>query len=369
MNRTPEELRLALLVELASKRGPLELGRAVQRAAREAEHLPLNDILDETLGHNSAAGRRLEQAYSSQGIQFLAITEPAYPQSLKAIPSAPLGLFYCGQLQNLQRPSIAIVGARSCTSYGRQTARKLASDLSALGFVIVSGLALGIDAQAHEACVAAAARTVAVLGSGIDVIYPKAHIEMARAIVHGNGTIVTEFPPGSAPKSHHFPIRNRIISGLCRATIVVEAKERSGSLSTARHCLDQGRELFAVPGPMHHETSLGTHGLIRRGEAHLLSSCRDVVEVLNPFLQLAVSQHEELALHISDPIAQSIYDRLDAFEPTSFDELALDIDTQTGTITSALIHLENLHLAEQLPGQRWLRNPVIGEPSGAHTHG
>ncbi|MCB1043282.1 MAG: DNA-processing protein DprA [Acidobacteria bacterium] len=368
MTRQICDLTYGVLAEIITGEDPQSLCR---RLCKER----LSDLTKDAVQHlantvtaNPDKGKRIAEDLEATGIHFVSLADASYPALLREIPDPPVGLFYCGPLSNLHRPAIAIVGARSCTIYGRQTARTLAAELGRAQFVVVSGLALGIDAAAHEACLQTGSRTVAVLGSGIDTVYPKQHVPLARSIVKQNGTVVTEFPPGTPPKSHHFPIRNRIISGLSRATIVVEAKSRSGSLSTAHHCLDQGRELFAVPGPIHHATSMGTHELIRSGEAQLLHAVADVFGELQPFINQAMQHELNLAIEISDPLARKIYDRLDAFEPVSFDELVSELDTNPGIATSALIQLEQQLLVEQLPGQRWLRNPIT-PTSGAHAHG
>ncbi len=363
------DFRFAILAETVKGRGAIDLCRNLAKLQRQEPDLDIEQGLGRLVTRSVDEGKDLVSQYEQKGIEFLTIIDPAYPFLLKAIDSPPVCFFISGPIRNLQRPAIAIVGARACTLYGRQVARQLAVELGSVGFAIVSGLALGIDAQAHEACVQNKIPTIAVMGSGIDHIYPKCHTELARTIVRDGGTVITEFPPGTPPKSHHFPIRNRIISGLARATVIIEAKARSGSLSTARHCLDQGRELFAVPGPIHHETSEGTHHLIQAGEAQLITGTKDVLQSLNPLLISAIKQAATIQEKIHDPLARQIYARLDAFEPTSFDEIVSDLNIAPGSTSSALIQLEQLCLVAALPGQRWLRHPINSEPSGAHAHG
>jgi DNA processing protein len=212
------------------------------------------------------------------GLRFLARSEPSFPQLLGAIHDPPPGLFLRGGAESalLARPAVAIVGARACSAYGRQIARSLGRDLGAAGLVVVSGLARGVDAEAHRGALEAAATTVAVLGCGIDRDYPAAHRELARQVAD-TGLIVSEYAPGVEPAPWRFPARNRIVAGLCAATIVVEARERSGALITADFALEEGREVFAVPGEITSSLSAGTNALLRLG-ATPLTSAQDVLE-------------------------------------------------------------------------------------------
>ncbi len=184
-----------------------------------------------------------------------------------------------GEVGLLARPCIAVVGARAATAYGLRVARELARELAGQGFAVVSGLALGVDAAAHEGALEAGGATVAVFASGLDRVHPARHRGLAERIVAAGGTLVSEFPPGTPPLRGHFPRRNRLISGLSRAVVVVEARLRSGSLITARHALDQGREVLAVPGPVDAPTSAGTNELLRHGAAPLIDA-DDVRRVL-----------------------------------------------------------------------------------------
>jgi DNA processing protein len=212
------------------------------------------------------------------GLRFLARSAPAFPPLLSAIHDPPPGLFLRGVAEPalLAQPAVAIVGARACSAYGRQIARSIGRDLGAAGLVVVSGLARGVDAEAHRGALEAAATTVAVLGCGIDRDYPAAHRELARQVAD-TGLIVAEYAPGVEPAPWRFPARNRIVAGLCAATIVVEARERSGALITADFALEEGREVFAVPGEITSSLSAGTNALLRLG-ATPLTSAQDVLE-------------------------------------------------------------------------------------------
>ncbi|HEY7562559.1 MAG TPA: DNA-processing protein DprA [Gaiellaceae bacterium] len=202
-----------------------------------------------------------------------------YPPLLAELYDPPARLYVRGESAAvLERDSVAIVGARSCSSYGAQVARMLARELAAAGLVVVSGLARGIDGEAHRGALAGGGLTVAVLGCGIDRDYPRAHAELARRIT-SSGAVVSEYPPGVEPAPWQFPARNRIIAGLTRATVVVEARRRSGALITADFALELGREVFAVPGEITSGLSAGTNDLIRQGATPLLAP-DDVLEAL-----------------------------------------------------------------------------------------
>jgi DNA processing protein len=208
--------------------------------------------------------RRLD----SSGIRWLARSDPGFPRLLASIHDPPPGLFLRGAAgaEVLARPSAAIVGARSCTEYGAHVARRLARDLAFAGAVVVSGLARGVDGAAHRGALEGGGATVAVLGCGIDRDYPRAHAELAARIAV-RGLVVSEYPPGVQPAPWRFPARNRIVAGLARATVVVEARERSGALITADLALEEGRDVLAVPGEITSALSAGTNALLRIGAA------------------------------------------------------------------------------------------------------
>lgn len=210
------------------------------------------------------------------GINPIALDDDRYPPLLRAIPDPPLVLWTRGQAAHLSRPSIAVVGARAATLHGLEMARFLSGELARAGLVIVSGLARGVDSAAHAAALAAGGGTVAVLGCGIDRVYPPEHDELARNIQRA-GVVLSEFPPGVPPLAHHFPLRNRIISGLSHAVVVVEAPEKSGSLITAASAAEQGRDVFVVPGLVTGGRNRGGHLLIRDG-AKLVETADDILE-------------------------------------------------------------------------------------------
>jgi len=221
----------------------------------------------------------LERKLGDLGATVLPITDPAYPQALREIPSPPPLLFVRGELPMQDNPYVALVGTRKCTPYGRQVAHMLGHDLAARGVVVVSGMALGIDGEAHQGALDASGRTVAVLGCGIDITYPPQHEDLATSIA-ASGAIVSEFALGTEPSKYSFPQRNRIISGLSLGVVVIDAPPKSGALITAGLAADQGRTVFAVPGDITRPESRGSNLLIRDG-AVLIQSAEDILDELN----------------------------------------------------------------------------------------
>jgi DNA processing protein len=233
----------------------------------------LHRLLDARTGCD-AEGELAQLA--TQGIAFLGWGEPHYPRLLAGCADAPLGLFARGDLSLLDHDGIAIVGSRKCSETGRRLARDFGRDIAELGLPVVSGLALGIDGAAHEGALEVRGPTIAVLGCGVDVCYPPQHHELYARLVAG-GLIVSEYGPGTEPRREHFPQRNRIISGLARGTLVVEAPLGSGALITAQTALEQGRDVFALPGPVGSPLTKGTHHLIKHGQAKLVEDVDDIL--------------------------------------------------------------------------------------------
>jgi len=261
------------------------------------------------------------------------------PPLLRAIHDPPSRLYLRGDgdPELLTRPAVAIVGARVCSSYGGQVARMLGRELASAGLVVVSGLARGIDGEAHRGALATDGHTVAVLGCGVDRDYPAAHAGLARSIAE-RSLIVAEYEPGVEPAPWRFPARNRIIAGLCTATIVVEARERSGALITADFALDEGREVFAVPGEITSSLSAGTNALLRLG-ATPLTSASDVLE------SLGLERPEPVMPRISE-VAASILDRL----PATVDELVRASGLTAAVIAAVLAELELAGVAAEADG-------------------
>ncbi|MFE8031693.1 DNA-processing protein DprA [Thiohalocapsa marina] len=266
-----------LLQRFGTPRQVLSAGRAALREAGLGQ-----DAIDAAL-HPDEAAVAAALAWSEQpGASILTCDDPRYPPLLAALDAAPPVLFVRGRVDLLAEPQLAIVGSRNPTPGGIEAAHDYARYLGGLGLTVTSGLAIGIDAAAHQGALCSGC-TIAVLGTGPDRVYPAANRALARRIAD-EGALVTEFPPGTGPQASHFPRRNRVISGLSLGTLVVEAAPKSGSLITARFAAEQGREVFAMPGSIHNPLARGCHGLIRQG-AKLVDSADQILEELSPQLR------------------------------------------------------------------------------------
>jgi DNA processing protein len=274
--------------------------------------------------------------------RIVPLTAPDYPPLLRAIPDPPLLLYLLGQLNETER-SVSIVGSRAATAYGMAVTRQLSEELSRAGYTIVSGMARGIDTAAHQGALAAGGRTIAVLGSGLLNLYPKENRHLAHHISE-MGAVVSEFPLQARPEAHHFPIRNRIISGISRGTLVVEAARKSGSLITARMALEQNREVFAVPGSIRSPKSYGAHFLIKQG-AKLVASARDVFEEIEPMSE-PPAPREAPGLTTEQV---RVLGALGPY-PRHIDELARQLLMPAGTLAAQLLQLELAGYARQAPG-------------------
>lgn len=274
----------------------------------------------------------------------LNITDPSYPTLLKEISVPPSLLFVCGNVEKLSLPQVAIVGSRNASTSGLSTASEFAKMLANSGFVVTSGLALGIDGAAHTGAMRGlvngditTGQTIAVLGTGPDVVYPRQHGELCQKILGEGGAVITEFLPGTPPLPANFPRRNRIISGLSLGTMVVEAALKSGSLITARYAMEQGREVFAVPGSIHNALSKGTHALLKQG-ATLVESGKDIVEQLGGMLGYMESEPESP----DNVLCKQQKELLNAmgFDPVDMDTLVRRTGLPVSELSRELVQLE-----------------------------
>lgn len=288
------------------------------------------------------------------GHHLIRLTDPAYPASLLEIPDPPPLLFVVGDPALLARPQIAMVGSRKATTGGVDNARAFARHLAADGLVITSGLALGIDSASHRGALEADGATVAVMGTGPDRLYPARHRPLAQEIAE-HGALVTEFPTGVGVRREHFPRRNRLISGLGLGVLIVEAGMRSGSLVTARHALDQGREVFAIPGSIHNPMARGCHWLIRQG-AKLVESAADVLEELPPLslTETAAAAPVEPAAEALDEDYRRVVDAL-GYDPIPLDVLLQRTALTPDTLSSMLLLLELRGHVAACSGGRYAR--------------
>lgn len=278
------------------------------------------------------------------------LADSDYPPLLREIVDPPLALHVRGDVSSLSSTMIAIVGSRRASPYAINVAERLAGELAREGLVVVSGLARGVDAAAHAATMAAGRETVAVLGTGIDLVYPRSHTRLARQI-ETCGALISEFPPETPPRAENFPMRNRVISGLSVGVVVVEATGRSGSLITARMAAEQGRDVFAVPGSIFAAGSEGTHRLIQSG-AKLVHDAADVLEEIQPGYNApkecapAAPMQGERSLVLS---------RLTLDEAVSVDDLASSLGSTPADVSQSLLELELEGWIRALPGARYVR--------------
>jgi DNA processing protein len=278
---------------------------------------------------------------------FIGFSETGFSDLLNHIPDPPLGLFYRGNPALIGQNQLAIVGSRSATPAGCKTAEKFARAVSTAGLLVTSGMATGIDSSAHRGCLENGFPTIAVMGTGIDQVYPRSNAGLYQEIC-GHGVVVTEFAPGTMPRRDHFPRRNRIISGMSVGTLVVEAGIRSGSLITARLAGEQGREVFAVPGSIYMATSRGCHSLIRDG-AKLVESLDDIVVELNCPLHDISGEIDSISTGNSQGNDNLLYKLID-YAPISLEQLIEMTGLSAEKISSLILDLELKGLVEETPG-------------------
>jgi DNA processing protein len=354
---------LRLLARFRSAAGALAAGRAALLAA--GLDAAACDALERARAEAGGPGRRagkIAAAAAACGARVVRLCDPGYPAALRGIHDPPPVLYVRGALP--AGPAVAVVGTRAATPYGRRVAHEVAAGLARAGVTVVSGLAAGIDAAAHEGALAAGGPTVAVLGCGVDVDYPRRNAALAAA-VRERGAVMSEFAPGTAPCSGNFPARNRIISGLAQGVVVVEAGLKSGALITAGCALEQGREVMAVPGPVCSHKSAGTHALIRDGAA-LVATARDVLEVVGlaaggaaPADCGAPAGHgarecARAAFLAAGPNGPRVLGFLSA-AGTSVEDVVAQAGLDAGGVAGCLVQLELAGLAVRLPGGAYAR--------------
>ena len=294
---------------------------------------------------------RLVAQVETSGAHVLTWDNPDYPSLLRQISAAPPVIFVRGGFEPVDQWAVAIVGTRRLSAYGRLVAHDLATGLARNGITIVSGLARGIDGVAHRAALEADGRTIAVMGCGIDRVYPPEHRDLAHAIVAGQGAIVTDFPLGTEPSSANFPARNRLISGLSLGVLVIEAGERSGALITARFALEQDREVFAVPGNINSPVSVGTNRLIQQG-AKLVMGIEDILEELN--LRMASEQAAAQVVLPDSAEEAALLSQLST-QPLHVDDLGRLTGMPSYLISSTLTMMELKGMVQQVGGMNYVR--------------
>jgi DNA processing protein len=326
-------------VRLAALRdyfGDLEAAWRADAASLRAAGLPQDALERLLLGRTRLDLDAETRKLAASGAHVLTWDSADYPSLLKSIAQPPPVLYVRGALTPADEFAVAVVGTRHASTYGKEAARRLAAGLAENGVTVVSGLALGIDGVAHRAALDAGGRTLAVLGCGVDVVYPAAHQDLARHIAQA-GALISDYPLGTLPEAPNFPPRNRIISGLSLGTLVVEGGQDSGALITVRFALEQGRECFAVPGNIYSRLSEGTNAIIQRGEAKLVTNVKDVLEELN--LTMVAQQAEVRQALPENPTEQTLLARITS-DPIHLDELVRASGLPTATVSSTLCMME-----------------------------
>ena len=285
-------------------------------------------------------------------IRIITLKDKAYPPLLKEIDYAPPVLYICGNLTEADQFALAVVGTRKMSAYGRQVTERLVTELAKGKVTVISGLAQGIDTIAHMAALDAGGRTLAVLANGLDTIYPPNNYNLARRIVDsGQGALVTEFPLGVKPEGGNFPARNRIISGLSLGVLVTEAPKQSGALITANLALEQGREVFAVPGNIFSAGSVGTNKLIQDGGARLVLDINDILEALNLFM---VPQQVEMQAELPENAEESTLLTLLSHDPLHVDDLIRESNLETKSVIATLTMMELKGMIRQVGGMQFV---------------
>ncbi len=344
---------------------------AVFKASRD-ELLAVDGITKKTATavNHFQAGDTINQEIElamNKGFRFVTMFDPEYPPLLYQIPDPPPYLYVYGRIPHPIN-SIAVVGSRNATGYGISTTKQLCRSLVSYGVTVTSGMALGIDTAAHQGAIDGNGQTIAVLGSGLGNIYPKENIPLFHIIAE-NGAVISEFPVMTDPEAHHFPQRNRIISGISLGTIVVEATRKSGSLITANLAADQGREVFAVPGSVNSFKSTGTHALLKQG-AKLVEHARDVIEDLAPQMEITSDSEKDKQKHLTkqkrlnkklpplDSEEASVFDSLGPY-PVHIDDIIREMSFEPGKLLSLLLQLELKGIIIQLPGKLFAVNEEL----------
>jgi len=343
--------------------------RVLQASLTELEATGMQAVSAQAL----ATGKSLELAQDElakavrENAKIISLSDPSYPLRLKEIYDPPVILFVKGSVELLSKPGIAMVGTRHPTPYGSGMAERLANDLAARGLVIISGMARGIDTASHRGAIAAKGKTIAVLGTGIDVAYPRENTRLAEQILALGGALVTEFPTGTSPVPQNFPIRNRIISGMSAGVLVVEAGEYSGTRITSRCALEQNRDVYAVPGNVTNKNSWGPNTLIKQG-AKLVATWEDVWEELPSDIQQALKSVQNESPEpasaslfpddVQSPHEQKVLKLLKPDQSTHIDELVemLETEMSSSEIFAALFELELNGKVRQLPGKNFVKS-------------
>ncbi|NMA84361.1 MAG: DNA-protecting protein DprA [Epulopiscium sp.] len=336
---------------------PESIWYSTEQELSENTQLTRKDISNIMQAKDESLLNRQIEELRRKNIQFYSIHHSSYPNLLKQIYDPPHVIYVKGKQFHHGAPTIGIVGARRCSQYGHQTALKMAKELGREGISVISGLARGIDAAAHQGALNGDGHTMAILGNGVDICYPQENRKLYREIIE-NGALISEFPPGTAPRPGFFPLRNRIISGLSEAILVIEAARRSGSFITADQALEQGREVYAIPGNITSSLSEGTNRLIQQG-AKLVMQVEDILEDLDiqntDNLDIKNSKKDILEEDALEKEEKIVYDCL-SLEPISIDQLCQKTTYDAGRVQHILLILELKGKLKKLSNQWFVKH-------------
>jgi len=364
--KTHDELLWWLRLQSINGVGPIKFNQMLRifgepRHAFDASAENLSEIprissgaVEQILSFKPVPGYAEEQLEKADrlGVSIITVEDPEYPQNLKNFIDAPPLLFVRGTLKDSDSRAVAIVGSRNATTYGKNTSSGMAKQLASAGITVVSGMARGIDSAAHQGALDAGGRTIAVLGCGVDVVYPPENKKLRDAIIE-QGAVISEYPIGERPLQNHFPNRNRIITGLSLGVLAVEAREDSGVFSTVRWAAEQGREVFAVPGPITSATSAGPNQLIKQG-AKMVLTVRDILEELNiAERSRSLSPVAPVKLDL-DPEEEPVFAEI-SDDPRHVDSLAESLKLSSSDTLRILFGLEMKGLIRQMPGKRYVK--------------
>jgi DNA processing protein len=363
------DLKYWLALNLIPEVGPVSAGRLLSAfgSPENIFHMSVNELKQvQDIGDNRArnivsfndwerVNKEIAKA-EENNVRLIPRNDKAYPETLKRIYGAPVVLYVKGMLQESDKYAIAVVGSRTATDYGIKTAEKISYKLSSSGLTVVSGMARGIDSASHKGALKAGGRTVAVLGSGLDLPYPPENRKLMDEIC-SSGAVISEFPFGTPPNKENFPKRNRIISAMSLGVIVIEAALDSGSLITVAYALEQGKEIFAVPGNITSRNSKGTNDLIKKG-AKLVESAEEVLDELRPQIKGILREEKmkpEKLLPVLTDDEQILYSSLSS-EPKHIDSIIREISIPTSRALSILLNLELKGIVRQLQGKNFSLN-------------
>lgn len=336
---------------------PVRLFEADETEIRRVPHIRIENISELQKSKRSYDFISERKKLREKDISLITLFDENYPKSLRFIHDPPVGLFIAGKLPDDSFPKLSIIGSRDCTEYGRLAAEKFGRELAENDIVVVSGMARGLDSCGHIGALSGGGKTIAVLGCGVDVCYPPENRGLMKRITE-NGCCLSEYPPGAQPSRHFFPERNRIISGMSLGVIVIEAGEKSGTSITVNQAIDQGREVFALPGPIFSKASSGTNRMIQEG-ACLLQTTDDILNVLNLRENRKIAENERITrkekvvLSLA-PDEKLVYDCI-AFSPITIEEIIDKTHTPFQELIYALTKLEMDGHIKKLPGQQYIR--------------